>query len=105
MIHTTELNGYTNAQYNHINKDDDTQIGDMDDENMQREKEEGRKEKEVKALSDVEWRNSIYLTPIFNTIQPPSNKIMIRNVNNNYLFCIKGYLSNTTDMRTHSGPT
>lgn len=46
MIHTTELNGDTNAQYNHINKDDDnTQIGDVDVENMQREKEEGGRKK------------------------------------------------------------
>lgn len=74
MIHTTELNGYTNAQYNHINKDDDTQIGDMDVEIMQREKEEGRKEKEVKALSDVEWRNSIYLTPIFTSNNTATHK-------------------------------
>lgn len=54
MIHTTELNGDTHAQYNHINKDDDnTHIEDVDVENMQREKEEGGEEKEVKALADV----------------------------------------------------
>ncbi len=48
MIHTTELDGDTNAKYNHINKDDDnTQIGDVDVENMQREREkrEGEKKK------------------------------------------------------------
>lgn len=47
MIHTTELNGDTNAQYSHINEDDDnTQIGDVD-EDMQRErkKKEGEKKK------------------------------------------------------------
>lgn len=54
MIHTTELNEDTHAQHNHINKDNDnTQIEDVDVENMQREKEEGRGEKEVKALADV----------------------------------------------------
>lgn len=54
MMHTTELNGDTHAQYNHINKDNDnTQIEDVDVENMQREKEEGRGEREVKALADV----------------------------------------------------
>lgn len=79
MIHITELNGDTNAQYNHINKDDDnTQIGDEDVENMQREKEEGGREKEVKALTDVQWRNSIYFTQISHqTIQPIWIKLLL----------------------------
>lgn len=55
MIHTAGLNDNTKAQYNHINKDNgNTQIGDMDVENMQKEKEEERGEKGVKALPDVD---------------------------------------------------
>lgn len=85
MIHITELNGDTNTQYNHINKDDDnTQIGDEDVENMQREKEEGGREKEVKTLTDVQWRNSIYFTQFSHqTIQPLLDKVTVRNVNKN----------------------
>lgn len=73
---------------------------------MQREKEERRKEKGVKALFDVEWGNSIDLTQFSHpTIQPSSDKVTIRNVNNNCLLYIKGYLSYTTDRRTNSGLT
>lgn len=39
-----------------------TQKEDVDVENMQREKEEGGGEKEVKAQADVLWRHSVYLT-------------------------------------------
>lgn len=53
MIHTTKLNGDTHAQYNHINKDDDNRKIDVDVENMQREKEEGGGETQVKAPADV----------------------------------------------------
>lgn len=42
------------SQFNHMNKDDDnTQEGDTDVENMQREKEEEGREKEMKKLADV----------------------------------------------------
>lgn len=63
MIHTAGLNDNTKAQYNHINKDNgNTKIGDVDVENMQKEKEEERGEKGVKALPDVDRTYSIYIT-------------------------------------------
>lgn len=52
MTHTTGLNGNTYAQYNPTYTDNDN-IQDVDVENMQKEKEEGGGEKEVKALADV----------------------------------------------------
>lgn len=67
MIHTTELNGDTNAQYSHINKDDDnTQIVDVDVENMQRER-RGRERKRSEGTGSMFNGGIQYILPNFHT--------------------------------------